>query len=948
MVKKILLFGWILVCAQSVAFAGGAAVPSGITEAVKIEVKSPAADLLYEGAVYRVDYDDLVVSGLISSSVDPRKFRLFNYGNEVAISVSGEADGSFDNGDYIEFYGESIIDSRYTYTNAYWLTYSGANGKRMSSRSSGGGATPASVLGSLYYTEVAKTAYYDKTLSDPFIFPAPKTFFVNAAFAYFGSSLFSMTLKDVVNTDGSNGCKIYVKGARAADFGSVSGIYGLNISVEGNNLVAQNLTTMEDFELTYTFDGTVLNAGTQTSDIRFTAVDGGGASGWVEHYFNSVKVSYRRGYNAENGKLVFSVLTPGAYSYPVNNITRDDVVVLDVSDPEEAVVLDNHSRVGNVLTVNDLVASSADYVVATDVQITTASSNDLSIVKVDFEGLRNVNTNIDYIAVLWGDDVANNYENNMEEALSPLISRREDQDLTTKIVKTNDIYNEFNYGLASPYALKDFLIYVYNNWGTDPPDYVLLVGDASFDYRNDYDYDVYYTRLVPTFLFVNKDIINNSLVVGYVATDDWFVCLDGDDDLYPEMLVGRLPARDDDELTIMVDKTLSLEDSTNSSAWTNDLVFVSGGEQEFERTTNMMVGMVPEGYDTTRMSVTDFATTNDFNEAIRSSFDSGAIVFNYAGHGHIYLWGSTVSEGAACFFLGKNIVKAGDDIALLGNEGKYPLVLALSCINGYLTIPIGRDSLAEQFMRSQDKGAAAMFASSGISLPSYQQLMANGMYDSLFVQGDNILGSAVARSKLYLASRQGSLSSDVARSFMLFGDPALVLPLQGQTVSTPKDPGLLEEEESDEVNVFNIPQTAEQTLSELLFNNDLQDYDKASGDLAGSIMTTKGAAGLSVDGIAKDDNKALVSGGTEAGVNVTALTSVRKIDQTIAQKRAYFRRYRAKREDQRSGVEGQQGKDRGKDKEKEKDKKGFISRVFSAIGNFFKAIFNFFKRLFGF
>jgi len=53
----------------------------------------------------------------------------------------------------------------------------------------------------------------------------------------------------------------------------------------------------------------------------------------------------------------------------------------------------------------------------------------------------------------------------------------------------DQIYDEFSDGLRNPNAIRSFLAYAFDNWkgsaGTArPPSFVLLVGDATPDYKN--------------------------------------------------------------------------------------------------------------------------------------------------------------------------------------------------------------------------------------------------------------------------------------------------------------------------------------------------------------------------------------------------------------------------------------------------------------------------------
>ena len=63
--------------------------------------------------IYRITYQDLNNVGFPVTTIDPRRFQLFNRGEEIAISVAGQLDAVFDEVDYIEFYGirnDGILD----------------------------------------------------------------------------------------------------------------------------------------------------------------------------------------------------------------------------------------------------------------------------------------------------------------------------------------------------------------------------------------------------------------------------------------------------------------------------------------------------------------------------------------------------------------------------------------------------------------------------------------------------------------------------------------------------------------------------------------------------------------------------------------------------------------------------------------------------------------------
>ncbi|MCU0522298.1 MAG: hypothetical protein MUF84_16585, partial [Anaerolineae bacterium] len=85
-----------------------------------------------EAGLYQLAYTDLQAAdpSIDLASVDPRTFHLSTHGQEVAIEVTGQDDSSFDLGDAIYFYAETI-NTVYANTNVYWLTWNETAGLRM-------------------------------------------------------------------------------------------------------------------------------------------------------------------------------------------------------------------------------------------------------------------------------------------------------------------------------------------------------------------------------------------------------------------------------------------------------------------------------------------------------------------------------------------------------------------------------------------------------------------------------------------------------------------------------------------------------------------------------------------------------------------------------------------------------------------------------------------------
>ncbi len=99
----------------------------------------------------------------------------------------------------------------------------------------------------------------------------------------------------------------------------------------------------------------------------------------------------------------------------------------------------------------------------------------------------------------------------------------------------------------------------------------------------------------------------------------------------------------------------------------------------------------------------------------------------------------------------------------------------MDCLNGNFAFPGDAfygpypDSFAEALVKPQDRGAIAVWTSSGETLLSGQRLMNQALFDELFVRGVKRLGDAVSGAKVALAGQH----PDVINTWVLFGDPAM-------------------------------------------------------------------------------------------------------------------------------------------------------------------------------
>jgi hypothetical protein len=86
------------------------------------------------------------------------------------------------------------------------------------------------------------------------------------------------------------------------------------------------------------------------------------------------------------------------------------------------------------------------------------------------------------------------------DAASPLLALRRRQGLTVAAVSTDSIFSDYGNGESNPRAIRDFLQDAFHNWRQPSPRYVLLLGDASFDFLDAYRLGTEHNRVPPWIL----------------------------------------------------------------------------------------------------------------------------------------------------------------------------------------------------------------------------------------------------------------------------------------------------------------------------------------------------------------------------------------------------------------------------------------------------------------
>lgn len=401
-------------------------------------------------------------------------------------------------------------------------------------------------------------------------------------------------------------------------------------------------------------------------------------------------------------------------------------------------------------------------------------------------------------------------------AIAPLAAYHRAHGLDVATIDVEAIYDQFNGGIVHPRAIRDFVAWAWQHWPRRPR-YLLLVGDASFDIHHDLRHDrpnarLYALRPDPfrdellqpdglssmgtsAYARVDPTLPNRNLIPtfqypapeGQGASDNGFVAIEPGSDR-PRLAVGRLPVIEPAEVEAIVAKTIAYLEHRDRGAWQRHVTLISTSElASFKGDSDRIAadlerrGFVVDNVYTA-FDEKDAARYQDARVRLKQDLDQGNLLVHFLGHGGQFIW--RVGPIGDLFTLA--------DVDALGNLGKYPMVLSMTCFSAPFDHPT-EDSIGERFLRDPDKGAIAVFAASWMNWPDPSNSRAligrlltpgvtigdaivavkNQAADPVFVQTYNLLGDPAVPLALPERSLRLAVERDRWQARVLVGVPAL-------------------------------------------------------------------------------------------------------------------------------------------------------------------------------
>jgi len=689
--------------------------------AVKISVQS-------EGW-YQVSVAQLVAAGL-EPNADARTLQLYAEGVEQPMLILGRQTGPLGPNDSIEFYGTGI-DTPFSGTRVYWLIRGSRPGVRIAS-------IPALNTG----------------LSEPQSFPFTvvlqqrTTYFATLLNGenndnFFGAAVTSEPVDQqltVAHADPNSSMQITVdvtlQGATDQQAHSVS------VFFNGASIGEMDFANLANVTNTFSVDRSLLLDGINT--VTLTALGGDNDISAVQ----SIALHYPHTYAADANWL--KATAPAGSTLHIGGFSNQQIQVFDITNPlaiEQLSGTVGQDSSGYDITLGLPPAAGLERTLLVFSEDQIAPPSGLAF-----------HTPAALAAERLGSQMVIITHPDFESTLAPLVRMHESRGHSVEVVTIDEVFDAFNYGERSPFAIRDFLQNAESRWSSKPQ-YLLLVGGASLDPR-DYlglgDFDFVPTRIIETAAFKT-------------ATDDWFS--DFKQNGFETIATGRIPVRTASDAALVVSKIVNYEKGLGSSQGNQQALLVADQNigSDFSTATKFAAADLPPSLQPIEI-LADGMDPNVARQQILSALNSGPLLVNYSGHGSVEQWSFAdfLDDGSA---------------ANLTNGDQLSVYLLMDCLNGFFH-DVYTTSLAQSLLLAPNGGAVAVWASSGFTDQPPQASMNQALLQILKTNPSMPIAAAIVQAKTSVSD------NDVRRTWIFFGDPAMLLELPTSS-STGRRPPVL-------------------------------------------------------------------------------------------------------------------------------------------------------------
>lgn len=747
-----------------------------------------------QSGVYKLDYNYLKSIGFDPNTINPKNISIYGKPSgmlpqkisilrdtdlvENPIEVRGESDGKFDNGDLVLFYAQSQTtweynklgyfthqQNYYSDTSWYFITIGKTQGKRIQEIQNNTNTSDITVNTYDDYALHELDAY--TKITDEIL--GGRTWWGEV----FNTNLSQDFSFNFPNIDVTKTGTIRLS-TSARSFSPSS----FTCSINNKSAITQTIKEVsDDFEDTYSRPFTSTNTfqpdkSSINVNLKYNQSENN-STGWLDFIEINVKsklqlnqgkqINFRNTELTDSGKIM---------EFSIQN-NSGSIHIWDVSDFHN-VATQKFDQSGSTVTFKTVINYIKEFVAFDDASLKNPE-------------LAQTIPNQDLRATEPIDMVIFTHPDFIPQAKELADFHKKEDGLNSLIVTPQQVYNEFSGGSQDVSAIRDFMKMLYDRDKVQgkAPQYLILFGDASFDYKNRIKGN---TNFIPTY-----EGFNSTDPIGSFCSDDYFGFLDdnegwtsdaGSDDLF-DISVGRLPVKNHWDADNMVDKIKRYYSEASMRDWRNIITMV-GDDQNYNGFLNdceSLANYVRDNYPVMNLEKIYFDAYKQVSGAsgarypaakadLNKRIDAGSLIVNYIGHGgEIGLSHERVVEM--------------NDINGWNNTNALALFITATCELSRFDDP-GRVSAGEINVLNPYGGAIAMFTTTRIVNTFGNGRLTNNLFRNNMLNKFN--GAPKTLGQIFTLAKDRTGSDENTRNFTLLGDPALRLALpQYQVITTKVD-----------------------------------------------------------------------------------------------------------------------------------------------------------------
>ena len=723
-----------------------------------------------QSGVYQLGYSDLVAMGINPASLNPEKIGVFGRGGtmlpeansaaraddlpENAIEVTGQGDGSFDQGDQILFYAQGPVSWKYNNSKEIWehtthlyadticyfLTTDRGTGKRVQLIENSPEVETDNVDSYDFYT-----FYEENNLN---LLKSGRQWF---------AQIFDVILTRSYSFDIpalAAGGEVKVRSVTAAK-STVASSFGFSIGNQSWAVVHPAISTYQDSPVaTGTTAFSSLKSVTLPLKINVT-YNKTSASG--AGYLDLIDLNARCDLRFTGGQLYFCDSRSGIPGHIAQYHVRDAAGKVRIWDVTNFL---NAAEIKTTTSGSEMVFKRPSDTIRQFVAFDgTALLKPRFIKKIQNQNLH---------ATSGADMIIIAAQVFMQQAVRLATYHASATDLNVLVLDPGTIFNEFSSGTTDITAIRDFMKMLYDrSTSADIPKYLLLFGDASYDYK---DILANNTNFIPSWQSPESYSPISSLV-----SDDYFGMLDDNEgSSYSDIIdigIGRLPVKTEKEAEQAVDKIIhySVHEPATSGDWQNVITFVADDEDYNEHISQaeQMASGIENNYPDINLdkiyldSYVQYATPSgnrypDVNTAITQRVEKGSLILNYTGHGGETGWAHEQ-------------VLTVNEINNWSNYDNLPVFVTATCEFSRFDDP-GRPSAGEFVFTNPVGGGIALFTTTRPTYGSPNFELNKKFYEYALSKPG---GQRLRMGDIIMNSKRDKGSNENGRKYVLLGDPAL-------------------------------------------------------------------------------------------------------------------------------------------------------------------------------